>query len=249
MSSWDKNELDELVEVRLNHQNILASTKGLMQIFEESKGKKILSTIPFQSAYGYSLNLWLPLLTGMTIVQAHESERIENLASTICSKDVDILFADHNTVHQLYKSGNVKIWESLETIVTGWDAVDQNILNDLSQQFDITVLQSVGFVDYGSVIAVNSPNHKLKDINGKYISQLGNKPNTLGRPLPGIALKIVDPSDKNNELGYDQTGNLLIKGASLSGKPFGKDNGQYEWKNTGFKAAVDQDGFLTIKHK
>lgn len=247
MSSNEQNEKNQDIEIRLTNQNILASTKGLMQIFKVKMGKKILSTIPFHSAYGYSLNIWLPLLTGMTIVNPRDLDKLENLARTIISEKVDILFANNQIVEMLFDIDKPEIWNSIETIVTGRDAVNQKVYEELNQRFGTTILQSVSFTEYSTVIAVNSPNYDLKDIAGKSIMQVGSKANTFGRPIPGIAIKIVDPIDMNIDLGADQKGTIMLKGASLSNTLNGSSNNEISWINSGFEGAIDQDGFLAIE--
>ena len=44
--------------------------------------------------------------------------------------------------------------------------------------------------------------------------QTGNKADTVGQPVPGIAVKIVDP-DTMEELPTGQPGLLLIKGPNI----------------------------------
>lgn len=107
------------MEVGLTHQNILASAKGLMQIFKVQQGRKILSTMPLHTAYGYSLNLWLPLLTGMTIIHSDHVDDIGEFINTIIKQKVDILFANDQDIRRLYESGAPEVWLTIDTIVTG----------------------------------------------------------------------------------------------------------------------------------
>lgn len=245
--AFEKNEKDQLIEVGLTHQNILASTKGLMQIFKVQQGRRILSTMPLDTAYGYSLNLWLPLLTGMTIIHTKNVHDIKKLINTITKQKVDILFANDQDIQQLYESGNSEVWHTIDTIVTGMDQVAPEIQKILHQDFKVSVHESMGFTEYGAVIAVSSPNYKLKDIAGLPIDQTGSKANSYGRPIPGIAVKVVDPNNYDVELGANEVGAMFIKGACLSSFANGMANGQMSWMKSGYMGAIDQDGFVKVE--
>lgn len=242
--AFEKNEKDQLVEVGLTHQNILASAKGLMQIFKVQQGRRILSTMPLHTAYGYSLNLWLPLLTGMTIIHSDQVDDTMELINTIIKQKVDILFANDQDIRQLYESGNSEVWKIIDTIITGKDQVAQEVQKILHQDYNVAIHESIGFTEYGAVIAVNSPNYKLKDIAGVPIAQTGSKANSYGRPIPGIAVKVVDPHNYDIELGPNEVGTMLLKGACLSVASNGIADEPLTWQPSGYEGAIDQDGFL-----
>lgn len=243
---FEQNERDQWVEIGLTHQNILASVKGLMQIFSVQQAKRVLSAMPLYTAYGYSLKLWLPLLTGMTIIHTDRVDDARELIRTISKQKVDILFANDQLVHQLYAMDKSEVWLSIDTIVTGRDAVEPEIQDILHQDFKVDIHESIGFTDYGAVIAVSSPNYELKDIAGKPIAQTGSKTNSYGRPIPGIAVKVVDPDHHDIELGPNEVGAMLIKGASLSTSSNGYSDEHLTWQPSGYKGVIDQDGFLKL---
>jgi 1-acyl-sn-glycerol-3-phosphate acyltransferase len=65
------------------------------------------------------------------------------------------------------------------------------------------------------------------------IHQIGHKPGTVGLPLPGVALRIVDEAGK--ELPPDAEGQVQ---ALIAGKP--------DWAETGLRGSLSADGFLRI---
>ena len=79
---------------------------------------------------------------------------------------------------------------------------------------------------------------------------LGSKPASAGRPLPNLAIRIVDP-----ETGAPQPANapglLLVKGPSVMRGYLNNPEQTAEvlrdgWYNTGDIARVDEDGFLFL---
>lgn len=246
--SFDYNEMGEEVKVGISHQNILASVNGLIEIFKVQQGKRILSTIPLNTAYGYNLNIWLPLLTGLTIVITNDKNDAKDLLAEIIDQKVNILFTNAQTVHEIFSCNNQEVWTSIEMIVTGEEVVDETIKRKLTGDFDISIHESMGTTTFGSLIAVGSPNYDLKDITGKPIEQLGNNSESYGRPIPGIAAKAIDPKNNKGLLGPGEFGKITVKGPAL-GRSFTKNNNTSTWQQTEIEGAIDQNGFIVIENR
>jgi acyl-[acyl-carrier-protein]-phospholipid O-acyltransferase/long-chain-fatty-acid--[acyl-carrier-protein] ligase len=81
--------------------------------------------------------------------------------------------------------------------------------------------------------------------------QIGAKRGTVGHPIPGIALRIVNP-ETFATLGSGQDGMLLVKGPSVMmgylGEPEKTRQVMWEdgWYITGDVAQLDEDGFIQI---
>src|SRR5437867_3547720 len=95
------------------------------------------------------------------------------------------------------------------------------------------------------VVCANGP-----DFEAGKDTQKSNKPGTVGRPLPGVAVRIVDPTT-NQPLPPDQEGLLLVKGANRMIGYLGQPERTAEvsvdgWYITGDIAAVDDEGFVRI---
>jgi len=95
------------------------------------------------------------------------------------------------------------------------------------------------------VVAVNGPNFEAgKD------TQLGNKPGTVGHPLPGIAVKIVNPATME-PLDPNTEGLVLVKGPNrmigyLNQVERTAEAVRDGWYVTGDIGALDDEGFLRI---
>lgn len=66
------------------------------------------------------------------------------------------------------------------------------------------------------------------------ITQPGQRPGTVGLPVPGVALRVVDESGQS--LPEDAAGRLQ---ARVAGRP--------GWAETGLRGRLDRDGFLTLE--
>jgi acyl-[acyl-carrier-protein]-phospholipid O-acyltransferase/long-chain-fatty-acid--[acyl-carrier-protein] ligase len=95
------------------------------------------------------------------------------------------------------------------------------------------------------VISVNIP-----DVQEQSEHQTGLKPGTVGHPIPGVAVKVVD-TETGAPLPPDQEGLLLVKGPNRMlgylGQPeLTKEVFRDGWYVTGDIASIDDDGFIRI---
>jgi len=95
------------------------------------------------------------------------------------------------------------------------------------------------------VIAVN-----VSNIEDGSFRQAGNKPGTVGHPLPGVAAKVVH-AETGEPLPYNQEGLLLVKGANRMAGYLGQPEQTQAvlrdgWYVTGDIARIDNDGFIRI---
>src|SRR3970282_1915693 len=90
----------------------------------------------------------------------------------------------------------------------------------------------------------------LPDVSLGAEKQIGNKPGTVGHPIPGVAVKVVGP-DTERSLPPGQEGLLLVKGPNvmvgyLAQPELTAQVMRDGWYVTGDIAAVDEDGFIKI---
>ena len=100
--------------------------------------------------------------------------------------------------------------------------------------------------DVFPIISMNTADVKGKDLSGSRFFQRHNKQNTVGRLMPGVAVKVVDANNLSSELKEKQEGRLLIKGFGIEESIEDKSkihNGWFVSNETGF---IDSFGFLTI---
>src|SRR5690606_4392494 len=76
------------------------------------------------------------------------------------------------------------------------------------------------------------------------------KPGTVGPPLPGVEVRVVD--DTGAEVGSGEVGNLQVRGPNVfigywkQPSQVRKDFTADGFFNTGDKAVIDEDGYVSI---
>ena len=106
-------------------------------------------------------------------------------------------------------------------------------------------MEGYGCTELAPVVSVNT-----NDVSDGKETQIGHKPGTVGHPIPGVAVKVVD-RDSERPLPPGEEGLLLVKGPNLMlgylDQPHVTDRTlRHGWYVTGDIAAVDEDGFIRI---
>ena len=106
-------------------------------------------------------------------------------------------------------------------------------------------LEGYGTTELSPIASSNVPDREIYGVK-----QIGNKPGTVGQPLPGIAAKIVDP-ETYQELPFGREGLVLITGGNVMVGYLGKPEKTAEvirdgWYVTGDMGHLDEDGFMTL---
>lgn len=83
------------------------------------------------------------------------------------------------------------------------------------------------------------------DVHEQNEQQKGGKGGTVGRPLPGICVRIVDP--QTGQILPPGTSGLLYVKSIASGKMANAHITDDGWFNTGDRASYDDEGFVTLQ--
>jgi acyl-[acyl-carrier-protein]-phospholipid O-acyltransferase/long-chain-fatty-acid--[acyl-carrier-protein] ligase len=135
-------------------------------------------------------------------------------------------------------------FSSLRYVLAGAEKLRESIANAFKKKFGLDLLEGYGCTEMGPVVSVNLPDPPSGD------SGAGFRTGTVGRPIPGVSVKIVHPLT-GNDLPAGHQGLLLARGPNQMIGYLGQPERTAEvlrdgWYVTGDIASVDEDGFVTI---
>jgi long-chain acyl-CoA synthetase len=113
------------------------------------------------------------------------------------------------------------------------------IKNSFEKIFKIPLLEGYGLTETSPVVSVNLPHAR--------------KHGSVGKPLPGVKVKIVD--DAGQELKGGQEGEILVHGPNITRGYHANEEATRElfsadgWLKTGDIGILDGDGFLFIRDR
>ena len=127
----------------------------------------------------------------------------------------------------------------------GAERLREPIAIAFKEKFGVDLLEGYGCTEMSPVVAVNVP-----DVDDGRERQRGTRVGSVGHPLPGIAVKIVDPTTGQGPL-FGQEGLLLVKGPNRMMGYLGEPEKSADvlrdgWYVTGDIATIDEAGFVRI---
>ena len=231
--------------VMLSHYNLLADIDAMAQLFWIGERDRIVGVLPFFHSFGYTVTIWFPLVAGCGVVY-HPNPTDAKAVGELTAKYRGTLLLSTPTFCAAYtRKCSREDFASLRFVLVGAEKLREPVAAAFREKFGVALLEGYGCTEMAPVVAVNSP-----DFQAGKDSQIGNKPGTVGLPLPGVAAQVVDASTFS-PLGPNQPGLLLVKGSNRMlgylGEPERTAEALHEsWYITGDIAAIDDEGFIRI---
>ena len=231
--------------VMLSHCNVISNIEAMAQVFWLGPNDCIAGVLPFFHSFGFTVTIWLPLLTGRRAVYHPNPTDAKAIGALVEKHKATFLLSTPTFCSGYARHCSRSQFASLRFVLVGAEKLRQSVAEAFHAAFGLDLLEGYGCTEMSPVVAVNTPNFKA----GKE-SQIGNKPGTVGHPLPGVAAKIVDPSSFQL-LPSNTEGLLLVKGPNRMlgylDQPERTEEALHEgWYVTGDIALIDDEGFIRI---
>lgn len=231
--------------VMLSHHNIISNIEAVRMVVRIRADDNLCGILPFFHSFGFNCGLWLPLISGVSVSFVANPLDSPAVAKSIRENHSTILFTPPTFLLNYVRRINREDFASLRLVVAGAEKLKKRLADMFEEKFGIRPLEGYGATELSPVVALNIPN---VEADGVY--QVGNKEGSIGRAIPGIAVKIVS-FETNEPLALGQEGLLSIKGPNVMLGYLGLKDKTDEvikdgWYNTGDVARIDADGFITI---
>jgi len=231
--------------VMLSHRNILSNVEGMQQAINVDRRDCLLGVLPFFHAFGFTVALWLPVISGFGVVY-HTNPLEARTIGDLCRKyAVTILIATPTFVWEYIRRCEREDFASLRVAIVGAEKMRLELADAFWEKFHLDLFQGYGVTETSPVVSVETAGHFAQEHLG------ATHRGTIGRPIPGIAVRIVSP-ETFQTFGPGQQGVLLVKGSSVMtgylDEPGKTRQVMWEdgWYITGDVAQLDDDGFITI---
>ncbi|OGX37495.1 MAG: hypothetical protein A3D87_08765 [Omnitrophica WOR_2 bacterium RIFCSPHIGHO2_02_FULL_50_17] len=231
--------------VMLTHGNITSNLEGLYQVFNIQEEDIMLGILPFFHSFGFTATLWFPLISGIGAVYHVNPLDAKVIGKLIQEHKATILMTTPTFLGSYIRRCEPEQFKSLRMVTVGAEKLKDTLAEEFKAKFGIEPMEGYGCTELSPVVSINLPDH------GKDGSvQKAGKRGTIGMPLPGIAVKVLDQNTLQ-PLGPNQNGLLLVKGPNvmkgyLNWPDKTSEAIQEGWYRTGDIARMDEDGFITI---
>jgi len=239
--------------IELTHRNILGNIKQTLTVMNPDIDDVMLGTLPIFHSFGLTVTTILPLVEGVPVV-CHPDPTDGLSIGKIAYKYQATILLGTATFLRLYvknRKVNPLMFKYLRLVIAGAEKLPKEIAKEFKVKFGLDVYEGYGATETTPVAAVNIPDILQPD---DWKVQKGHKEGTVGLPLPGSNIRIVDP-ETFIELQIGEEGMVLIGGTQImkgyieqpeKTKEVIKEIDGIRWYVTGDKGRVDKDGFLTL---
>lgn len=240
--------------VLLSHRNIMSNCKQMSDVLNMRKDDVMMSSIPASHPMGLTLGTLLPLVEGIPVACHPEPTDALGIAKTIARYSATLLPASPEVLGLYARSGDIHrlMLDSLRLVICGGELLHEDARRDFELKFGRPVYEGYGSAATTTVASVNIPD--AMDTSDWKVQQ-GNIPGTMGMPVPGTGLKIVD-GHSGQQCPLGTRGKVLVCGSQVAlgsikepdglGSSYFESGGQ-RWMDTGRLGHLTVEGFLVLE--
>jgi acyl-[acyl-carrier-protein]-phospholipid O-acyltransferase/long-chain-fatty-acid--[acyl-carrier-protein] ligase len=230
--------------VMLSHYSVDANAQGATQVLHLYRNERVLGILPFFHSFGY-LVFWFVMFNNAGLIFHPSPLDVVAIGELVRRQRVTFLVTTPTFLQLYFRRCTPEQFSSLRVVLTGAEKLPLRLYEAFKDRFGIEPIEGYGVTECAPVIAVNCPDYRAA---GYY--QPASRRGTVGQPLPGVSVKIVDP-DTLAPLPPGSPGMLLVRGPNVMAGYLGRDDltasvMHHGWYVTGDIALLDEDGFLTI---
>ena len=231
--------------VMLSHFNVAANIDQMAQRFPLRKTDRMLSILPMFHAFGFTGTFWLPLSLGFGVVFYPNPLDAHTIASLAVKYRTTFLLATPTFLQTYTRRCAPEDFGSFKYILVGAEKLPDRVAQAFEDRFGVRPLEGYGCTECSPVVAVNTPGFRAAGYH-----QAGAKRGTIGHPLPGIVVRILDPATYEPRTS-GEAGLLVVRGPNIMQGYLGLPQKTAEvlrdgWYNTGDIASLDEDVFISI---
>jgi acyl-[acyl-carrier-protein]-phospholipid O-acyltransferase/long-chain-fatty-acid--[acyl-carrier-protein] ligase len=230
--------------VVLTHHNIGSNVEAIDQVVHLRRDDVILGIVPFFHSLGFTVTLWAVL--GLDIHAAYhfsplEAQQVGKLAK---KWNATVMLATPTFLRNYIRRCTPEDFARLEIAVVGAEKMPILLCDAFEERFGVRPVEGYGTTELSPLVSVNIPPSRSQS------GVLDLKEGSVGKPVPGVAAKIVDP-ETFADLGVDAPGMLLVTGPNvMKGYLYDREKTaevmRDGWYITGDIAKIDKHGFIEI---
>ena len=224
--------------VMLSHRNLLSNASACIQVVGVTPRDRILFFLPAFHSFTQMVCIVAPVLAGMSIVMCERLDRARIREAIIRHRPtifpaVPAIFATMANA----PLGRIARWlNPVRVYISGGAPLALTTLRSFEHKYGRPLCEGYGLSEASPVVALNPPFGR-------------RKAGSVGVPLPGLKVRIVDES--GSDLPEGETGELLVSGPSIMKGYAGRPEETAKvltdgWLRTGDLARSDEEGYLYI---
>jgi long-chain acyl-CoA synthetase len=224
----------------LTHRNFISNACAATEAIHVTHKDRLVVFLPLFHSFTYTVCVIMPLLVGARIVILPSIRPFSRVVKSLVIDRIT-LFVAIPTVYKILAEKDmprfVKFLLNLRLCISGAAPLPVKVIRDFEYAFKVPLLQGYGLTEASPVVSINP------------FEAGRNKTGTVGPPLPGLEVKVIDDAGKTLSPGI--SGELAVKGPNIMQGYLNRPEEtaqaiQGGWLHTGDIASIDDEGYIKI---
>ncbi len=230
--------------VVLTNHNIGSNVEAIDQVIHLRSDDTLLGILPFFHSFGFMVTLWTVLGLDVRCVYHFTPLDAKQVGKLAGKWDVTVLLSTPTFLRSYIRRCQPEDFRKLEIVVAGAEKLPVDLCDAFEEKFGVRPVEGYGATELSPLVSVNVPPRRSQ------CEKIDCKEGTVGRPVPGVTVKTVDP-DTLDDLPLESPGMLLVKGPNVMKGYLADAEKTAEvvrdgWYVTGDIAQIDKQGFIQI---
>ena len=224
----------------LTHRNLAVNAEQFAQAIKGSSGDVFLTALPLFHIYGLTTSLTTPISLGAKMILMPKFEPAKALEA-IQRHKVTVFCGVPTMYQQLLASPELAEYDlhSIRVCISGAAPLPQQVQKRFMEVTGGTLAEGYGLTEASPVTHCSPVDHALVKVG------------SVGLPLAGTEVRIVDTETGMQTLLIGEAGELAVKGPQVMAGYWNRSDETASvlrdgWLFTGDVARIDSDGYLTI---
>ena len=232
--------------VMLTHYNLASNAEQLGQLLDFGPQDRFLGILPFFHSFGFTATLTAPAVMGIGVAFHPNPLDAKPIGELVRRYSLTYLMATPTFLQIYLRSCEPGDFGSLRSVMASAEKLPDWLANAFEEKFGLRPMEGYGCTECSPVVTCST-----HDFRAAGFRQAGSRRGSIGRPLPGVSVRIVDPGHAAQPCRSASPGLLLVRGPNVMRGYLGQPEKTAEvlrdgWYVTGDIAALDEDGFLQI---
>jgi len=229
----------EPVGVELTHANIYSNGEACRETLQLNAKDAVVSLFPLSHPVGHILGMSAFLRAGGKVVMLAKNGPAD-IIKAVNTEQATYLVGVPPLYNTLVESADGASLSTLKYCLSTGDALNPETMRDFEDRFKVPILEGYGLTEATAMVSFNS-------------TRMERKPGSIGLPIRGVDLKIVDESGEEIRPGQD--GEIIVQGPNVM-KGYLKEEQTKKvlrdgWLYTGDIAKLHDNGygFIVVRKK
>jgi acyl-CoA synthetase (AMP-forming)/AMP-acid ligase II/1-acyl-sn-glycerol-3-phosphate acyltransferase/acyl carrier protein len=222
--------------VPLSQKNILSNISGAVEILDFHAKTALYGFLPPFHSFGFTITTVLPMISGIKAAYHPNPTEGRRIARGCHYYGITLMCGTPTFINGVFRGSRDGQLDTLEHFVTGAEKLPDSVMDLVNGLPNAVILEGYGITECAPVITIN---------------RADEPPAGVGKPLPGVEIKIVD-LDSHEELKTGERGLILVNGPNVFGQYMGVDKDPFlelenkRWYDTGDLGYLNEEGFLFL---